>query len=139
MHRPREHRHHQLQGREKVVYTDMALVGMTISSGGADRGLNTVIISCIEESSFGTTTACMVGNSWGPRRVRVIIVSGSEAGSYLRLIDFVYHSTLGLRVIKKKKRRNPWGPRRVRVNIVIINCTGEPSSSLLSVQVLEGP
>jgi len=31
--------------------------------------------------------------------------SGSEAGSYLRLIDFVYHSTLGLRVIKKKKKR----------------------------------
>ena len=31
--------------------------------------------------------------------------SGSEAGSYLGLIDFVYHSTLGLRVIKKKKRK----------------------------------
>jgi len=30
--------------------------------------------------------------------------SGSEAGSYLRLIDFVYHSTLGLRVIKKNRR-----------------------------------
>ena len=30
--------------------------------------------------------------------------SGSEAGSYSRLIDFVYHSTLGLRVIKKKRR-----------------------------------
>jgi len=30
--------------------------------------------------------------------------SGSEAGSYLRLIDFVDHSTLGLRVIKKKKK-----------------------------------
>jgi len=29
---------------------------------------------------------------------------GSEAGSYLRLIDVVYHSTLGLRVIKKKKK-----------------------------------
>ena len=29
--------------------------------------------------------------------------SGSEAGSYLRLIDLVYDSTLGLRVIKKKK------------------------------------
>jgi len=29
--------------------------------------------------------------------------SGSEAGSYVRLIDFVYHSTLGVRVIKKKK------------------------------------
>ena len=32
--------------------------------------------------------------------------SGSEAGSYLRLIDFVYHSTLGLRVIKKKKTKS---------------------------------
>ena len=30
--------------------------------------------------------------------------SGSEAGSYLRLIYFVYHSTLGLKVIKKKRR-----------------------------------
>jgi len=32
--------------------------------------------------------------------------SGSEAGSYLRPIDFVYHSTLGLKVIKKKKKKN---------------------------------
>ena len=31
--------------------------------------------------------------------------SGSEAGSYLRLIDFVYHSTLGLRVIKKRDEK----------------------------------
>jgi len=31
--------------------------------------------------------------------------SGSEEGSYLRLIDFGYHSTLGLRVIKKKKKK----------------------------------
>ena len=30
--------------------------------------------------------------------------SGSEAGSHLRLIDFVHHSTLGLRVIKMKKK-----------------------------------
>jgi len=30
--------------------------------------------------------------------------SGSEAGSYMWLIDVVYHSTLGLRVIKKKKK-----------------------------------
>ena len=38
--------------------------------------------------------------------------SGSEAGSYLRLIDFVYRSTLGLRVIKKRRRRfvlGVWG------------------------------
>ena len=34
--------------------------------------------------------------------------SGSEAGSYLRLIDFVYHSTLGVRVIKKKKKHLAW-------------------------------
>ena len=32
------------------------------------------------------------------------VCSGSEAGSYLRLTDFVYHSTLGLRVIKRKKK-----------------------------------
>jgi len=31
--------------------------------------------------------------------------SGSEAGSYLRHIGFVYHSTLGLRVIQKKKNK----------------------------------
>ena len=29
--------------------------------------------------------------------------SGSEAGSYSRLIDFMCHPTLGLRVIKKKE------------------------------------
>ena len=28
----------------------------------------------------------------------------SEAGSYLRLIDFVHHSTLGLREIKRKEK-----------------------------------
>jgi len=37
------------------------------------------------------------------------ICSGSEAGSYLRLIDFVHHSTLGLRVINKKKKFGGWG------------------------------
>ena len=37
--------------------------------------------------------------------------SASEAGSYLRLIDFVYHSTLGLRVIKKAHRPCQRGSR----------------------------
>jgi len=32
------------------------------------------------------------------------VCSGSEAGSYLRLIDFVHHSTLGLGVIQKQKK-----------------------------------
>ena len=30
--------------------------------------------------------------------------SGSEAGTYSRLTDVVYHSTLGLGVIKKRRR-----------------------------------
>ena len=30
------------------------------------------------------------------------VCSGSEAGSYLRLVDFVYYSSLGLRVVKLK-------------------------------------
>ena len=30
--------------------------------------------------------------------------SGSEPGSYSRLIDLVYHLTQGLRVMKKKKK-----------------------------------
>ena len=40
--------------------------------------------------------------------------SGSEAGSYLRLIDFVYHPTLGLSVINKKKNVHIAGPRGIR-------------------------
>jgi len=39
-----------------------------------------------------------------PQTTRTQLCSGSEAGPYLRLIDFVYHSTLGVRVIKKKKK-----------------------------------
>jgi len=35
--------------------------------------------------------------------------NGFEAGSYLRLTDRVYHSALGLRVIKKKKKKK-FGP-----------------------------
>ena len=32
-------------------------------------------------------------------------------GSYLRLIDFVCHSTLGLRLIKKKKKNIGFNPK----------------------------
>ena len=50
--------------------------------------------------------------SWRPARTRAGLralrgaemCSGSEAGSYVRLVDFVYHSKLGLSVIKKKKK-----------------------------------
>ena len=44
--------------------------------------------------------------------------SGPEAGSYLRLIDFVYHSTQGLRVIKKKKFKSGFESERGREGIV---------------------
>ena len=37
--------------------------------------------------------------------------SGSEAGSYLRLNDFVHHSTVGLRVMKKKRWGQGTAPR----------------------------
>ena len=46
--------------------------------------------------------------------------SGSEAGSYSRLIDFVYHSTLGLRVIKKKRRTGSGALGEVLVTILIL-------------------
>ena len=38
----------------------------------------------------------------------------AEAGLYSRIIDFVYHSTLGLRVIKKKKKRRLRQPLYLR-------------------------
>ena len=38
--------------------------------------------------------------------------SGSEAGSYLRLIDFVYQSTLGLRVIKRERENEVGRPEQ---------------------------
>ena len=35
------------------------------------------------------------------------LCSASEAGLYSRLIDFVFHSTLGLRGIKKRDEQGP--------------------------------
>jgi len=51
------------------------------------------------------------------------ICSGSEAGSYLRLIDFVYHLTLGLRVLKKKRntRGRSVGTRHTRVSLLVLS------------------
>jgi len=40
------------------------------------------------------------------------VCSGSEAGSYLRPLDFVQHSSLGLRVITKRRRRGAMDLRR---------------------------
>ena len=69
---------------------------------------------------FGCPCSSHAAHTWGlgfgfgfENNYFTEICSGSEAGSYLRLIDFVYHSTLGLRVIKKKKTPPPctWGAR----------------------------
>ena len=53
--------------------------------------------------------------------------SGSEAGSYLRLIDFVYHSILGLRVIKKQKKI-PERPPNSKPGWVVLRCTLRPDA-----------
>ena len=50
-----------------------------------------------EGSSSSTPSATFENNHFTE------MCSGSEAGSYLRLIEFVYHSTLGLRVINKRR------------------------------------
>ena len=57
-----------------------------------------------------------------------VLGSGAETGSCLRLMDFVYHSTLGLRLIKKKKSGS--GPRvcgvgfRARVSLLPLTKRG---------------
>ena len=51
---------------------------------------------------------CALGTS--PREVAIASpayrerLTGFQAGSYARLIDFMYHSTLGLSTIKRRKR-----------------------------------
>ena len=47
---------------------------------------------------------CRGGSSQFENSYFIDMCRGSEADSYLRLIDLVYHSTLGLRVIQKKKK-----------------------------------
>ena len=57
--------------------------------------------------------------------------SGSEAGSYLRLIDFEYLSTQGVRVIKKRRRS------------VVVTARTDPSfqdpAGLMSIQAKRFP
>jgi len=59
---------------------------------------------------------CLGFGVWG---LGLEMCSGSEAGSHLRLIDFVYHSTLGLRVITKKSLGfGVWGSCTCRPEVV---------------------
>ena len=54
--------------------------------------------------------------------------SGSEEGSYLRLIDLVYHSTLGLRVIPASRRpaAGPGMPGRIPKGTMPPSMTAPP-------------
>ena len=55
--------------------------------------------------------------------------SGSEAGSYLRLVDFVYHSTLGLRVRKKEEKVDGFAiVLATSESILLLRPTGVPRS-----------
>jgi len=74
-----------------------------------------------------------VSNSLGNQSIRVLglgfennnfteMRSGSQAGSYSRLIDSVHHPTLGLRVIHKEEREvkiEPQTSTRARISILI--------------------
>ena len=75
----------KLRGREKLCGTHILSVNFTTGK------------------SPGLPNSCAQTN-WDTARNNYFteMCSNSEAGSYLRLID-LYHSTLGLRVIKKKK------------------------------------
>jgi len=57
-----------------------------------------------DESEFRSGVAASDKRMWSlePCKSFKEMCSGSEVGSYLRLIDFEYHSTLGFSVIKKK-------------------------------------
>ena len=52
---------------------------------------------------FATLQWCIEDRSGDDWSYLTEMCSDSEAGSYLRRIDYVYHSTLGLRVIMKKR------------------------------------
>jgi len=78
-------------------------------------------------SARRTTSSCCITCSSVERSE---MCSGSEVGSYLRLIDFVHHSTVGLRVIAAASpppapsaaRRSPWvggGGARICLRILV--------------------
>ena len=61
--------------------------------------------------------------------------SGSEVGSYLRLIDLVHHSSLGLSVIQKKKKVR--GLKQSTLDVLITTFFSCHPSATLRNRVLE--
>ena len=75
-------------------------------------------LSCLGVKIFKSNLhPCEVGVSGvrGQRGYFTKMCSASEAGSSLRLVDLVYHSTLGLNEIKEKQKKTTtrWGPTAV--------------------------
>ena len=76
---------------------------------GVQAGIKQVLLSGLIISAILGFTTCSRWQRDGPacvvwRKCSFEMCSGSEAGSCSRLIDFVYHLTLGLRVKMPKKR-----------------------------------
>jgi len=70
------------------------------------RGSTSRESSSSSGSSRGRCRSCASGSRTCPagRPAERFVKQLDKAGSYLRLIDFVHHSTLGLRVIKNQER-----------------------------------
>jgi len=65
------------------------------------RGEHLQRYSSAESKGFAVSP---LSSEYGTCNYFTEMCSGSEAGSYLRLVDFLCHSTLGLRVLKKKEK-----------------------------------
>jgi len=91
-------------GRPCSRKVDVRLPGRGDSNSHGARPVHLIItmIKCIQTSRLSIKNFLSLADREGNYFTEMC--SGSEAGSYFRLIDFVYHSTLGLRVIKKKRR-----------------------------------
>ena len=68
---------------------------------------NNKSVACCVAGKIGNTTSQKCDTVASPRSPGACVERciGSEAGSHLRLIDFVHHSTIGLRVLKEKKKK----------------------------------
>jgi hypothetical protein len=106
---------------------------MKDSNQGPECGPAFQVKKCTTFELFSLRSAAVDGRSCSQFENNYFteMCSGSEAGSYFRLIDFVFHSTLGLRAKKKRELD--------RQDQMLTPTSSSSSSSSLSLQVLEGP
>ena len=90
----------------------VSIFGIRFSGSGAGRGncldarIGDPVASCAVVSPPADPAQVELPHSFSQVENNSLteMCRGSKAGLYLRLIDFLYHSTLGLRVMKKKKK-----------------------------------